>query len=62
MRDDLLKPDEARRCRAVTARLNYLAPDRMDIQFAVEEAARIMSAPRRSSSARVTKIGRYLRG
>ena len=31
--------------RAVTARLNYLAQDRSDIQFAVKELCRFMSKP-----------------
>ena len=43
---DILGPDEARRYIAVAARLNYLAVDRMDLQFAVKEAARAMSSPK----------------
>ena len=60
--DEELEPMEARRYRAVAARLNYLAPDRVDIQFAVKEAARVMSKPRRSHWALLAKIGRYLIG
>ena len=39
----LLSRDEARNYRAIAARLNYLAPDRLDIAFAVNEAARNMA-------------------
>jgi len=48
--------------RGVAARLNYLAPDRADIGYAVKEAARDMSAPRQSSMRKLRKIGRYLIG
>ena len=60
--DELLERAEASQYRAVAARLNYLAPDRMDIQYAVKEAARSMSAPKKSDWAMVTRIGRYLLG
>ena len=60
--DAELGTEEARRFRAITARLNYLAVDRVDIQYSVKEAARLMSAPRTSSWKLLTKIGRYLIG
>ena len=60
--DEALGPAEARRYRAITARLNYMSPDRVDIQFAVKEAARAMSQPRKSSWSLLSKIGRYLVG
>ena len=41
-----LDQGEARKCRAIAARLNYLAPDRVDIQLAVKEAARSMRSPK----------------
>ena len=44
--DATLGPEEAKLYRAVSARLNYIAPDRADIAYAVKEAARSMSAPR----------------
>ena len=44
-----LDTEEARRYRAIAARLNYLAVDRVDLQYAVKEAARHMSTPRTSS-------------
>ncbi len=60
--DELLDAAEARRYRAVTARLNYVASDRVDIQYAVKEASRAMSAPRKSHWGMLNKIGRYLKG
>ena len=36
---------EAARYRALVAKLNYIAPDRTDLQYAVKEAARSMSNP-----------------
>ena len=53
---------EATLYRAIAARLNYLAPDRMDIQYAVKESARAMSAPKRAHWKMLRKIGRYLLG
>ena len=47
--DEELDADEARRFRAITARLNYLAVDRVDLQYSVKEAARHMSSPKTSS-------------
>jgi len=58
----LLGTEESRRYRAITARLNYLAADRVDIQYAVKEAARGMSAPTKLGFTLLSKIGRYLRG
>ena len=58
--DPLLEPDEARKYRAVAARLNYLAPDRPDIGYSVNEAAQCMSARRVSHWRLVNKLGRYL--
>ena len=57
--DEELDPDEARQYRAIAARFNYLAVDRMDIQFAVKEAARAMSSPKQSHWAMLHKIGGY---
>ena len=47
---------------AIVARLNYLAVGRIDIQYAVKEAARRMSSPKSSEWKAVQKIGRYLAG
>ena len=60
--DEPLGREEASRYRSVAARLDYLAPDRMDIQYAVQEAARSMSAPKRSDWKMLICIGRYLVG
>ena len=52
----------ARLYRGVAARLNYIAPDRPDIAYAVKEAARNMSSPEVSDLRRLRKIGKYLFG
>jgi hypothetical protein len=58
--EELLDRPEARRYRAIAARLNYLAPDRLDIAYSVKEAARNMSSPRQSDFEKLKRIGRYL--
>ena len=60
--DQLLGPEDARLYRGVAARLNYIAPDRPDIAYAVKESARGMSAPRASAMRKLRKIGKYLIG
>ena len=60
--DEELDADEARRFQAITARLNYLAVDRVDLQYSVKEAARHMSVPKTSSWKLLNKIGRDLGG
>ena len=57
-----MSPKEATEYRAVVARLNYIAPDRVDIQYAVKETARAMSAPKRGDWNALMRIGRYLKG
>ena len=57
-----LDTEEARRYLATTARLNYFAVDRVDVQYAVKEAARHMSTPRTSSWKILNKMGGYLVG
>ena len=44
----MLPSDMATRYRATTARLNYVASDRVDIQYAVKECSRHMSSPKES--------------
>ena len=51
---------DAKKYRAITARLNYLSPDRVDIGFAVKEAARNMSKPTNGDWGKLKRIGRYL--
>ena len=57
-----LAPEEARKYRAIAARLNYLAPDRVDIQCAVTEAARSMSSPTAKDWPKLQRIGWHLFG
>ena len=54
--DAELDAEEARRYRAITARLNYLAVDRVDLQYSVKEAARHMATPRKSSWRLLSKV------
>jgi hypothetical protein len=51
----------ARRYRGVAAKANYLAGDRMDMQFAAKEACRQMAKPRESGHAEMKQIPRYLK-
>jgi hypothetical protein len=60
--EEELSREEARRYRAVAARLNYLAPDRVDIGYSVKEAARSMAKPRVADWDKLKRIGRYLVG
>ena len=60
--DEPLGPVEARRYRAIAARLNYLVPDRIDIQYAVKESARAMSCPKAGDWPKLQRLGRYLLG
>ena len=59
--DAELDHEEAYKYRSIAARLNFLAADRVDIQFASKEICRRMSGPCVSDWAKVRKLGRYLR-
>ena len=48
--------------RAIVARINYMASDMPDVQFACKEVCREMSSPTRSSWAKLKRLGRYLVG
>merc|ERR1712079_609830 len=48
--------------RAVSARCNYLAQDRPDIQYATKEVCRAMQNPTSADWAKTRRIGRYLKG
>ena len=48
--------------RALAARANYLAQDRIDIQFPAKEVCRFMSSPTETSKAAMKRMGRYLIG
>ena len=58
--EEPLPREEARKYRAIAARLNYLAPDRLDIAYSVKEVARNMASPRWSDFQKLKRIGRYL--
>ena len=60
--EEELGPAEAKIYRGITARLNYIAPDRVDLQYATKEAARRMSKPRACDMNLLKRIGRYLVG
>ena len=60
--DEELDAQGARLYRGFAARLNYISPDRADISYAVKEAARSMSAPKKSDMRKLRKIGKYLIG
>ena len=44
------------------ARLNYLAPGRPDLAYAVKELARSMSTPTNGDWLRLKRLSRYLKG
>ena len=58
----LLNAAEAKLYRGVTARCNYLAQDRVDIQYPCKECSRRMARPRQGDWAALKRIGRYLKG
>ena len=60
--DPLLDPMAATTFRRLIARANFIAQDRMDIQYAVKEAARGMANPRQSHHDKLVRIGKYLLG
>ena len=53
---------DAKKYRGVVARLNYIAPERVDIQYAVKEAARSMARPRQKNWDALMRLGKYLKG
>jgi hypothetical protein len=58
---ELLKGVQAREYRALSARANYLALDRSDIQYATKECCRGMSCPTVGDWRKLKRLGRYLR-
>ena len=60
--DPPLEGKEATAYRSVTARLNYIGPDRVDVQYATKEAARHMAAPRATHLEALRKLGKYIAG
>ena len=59
---ELMTASEATLYRGIAARLNYLAQDRIDIQYACKEASRRMARPRVCDWPALKRIGRYLKG
>ena len=53
---------ECTRYRSLVARANYLAQDRMDIQYSVKELTRRMSAPDSKDYEALKRLGRYFVG
>ena len=59
--DQQLDEVQSTRYRALVARANFMACDRLDIQFAIKELARDMAKPRRSSWCALERLGKYLK-
>ena len=55
-----MKPEEASRYRMLVARLDYLASDRPDIQYAVKEASKTMAKPQMHHWSLLKRAGKYL--
>ena len=57
-----MSPKDASLYRAITARINFLALDRADLQYSSKECSRRMSAPRIKDWLLLKRVGRYLAG
>jgi hypothetical protein len=57
-----LGKDESKKFRGVTARLNYLGQDRLDIQNAVKELSKAMANPEEEDMIKAKRVARYLKG
>ena len=60
--EELLSEDEAKVYVSVGALLNYIAPDRPEMQYAVKEVIRKSSAPSKGDLKRLKRIGRFIAG
>ena len=60
--EEKLGSREAREFRGLAARANYLALDRIDIQYAVKEVCRGMAEPTKRDVRKLRRLGRYLKG
>ena len=58
----LLSEREATLYRAIAARLNYLAQDRVDVQFAAKDVAKHMSRPAAMDWVKLKRVARYPAG
>ena len=52
---------DERKYRAIAARANYLAQDRVDIQFAAKEISRFLSKPEPEDWRKAKRLGRRLK-
>ena len=57
-----LSTQDATKYRALAARLNYLAADRTDLQYAVRRCAKRMTQPTAEDQERMKRVARYLQG
>ena len=60
--DELLDREKFKKYQSICARANFLAIDRIDIQFASTECCRAMSRPSLKDWAKLKRLGRYLVG
>ncbi len=60
--ENMLSDQDAKIFRGLAARLNYLAQDRPDLQFAAKEVSRRMARPSEKDWALLKHVGRYLVG
>ena len=60
--DKPLSTDAHTAFRALAARANYLAQDRIDVQFSAKEVCRFMSSPTDTADAALKRLGRFLLG
>lgn len=57
-----LSEQQASQYRAITARCNYITPERPDIAYTVKELSRKMAKPTVGDWQRLKRLGRYLLG
>ena len=60
--EELLNKQDARKYRGLAARLNFLAMDRTDLQYAAKTVAKCMANPRTSDWLLIKRIAKYLFG
>lgn len=56
----LLTSQEATRFRSIAARVNFMATDRSDLQYATKELCRMMATPTKGGWKKLKRVGRYL--
>ena len=57
-----MSPGDAAKYRGISAMVNYLSQDRVDIQYLCKDASRRMAKPRVGDRKMLKRIGRYLVG